>query len=261
MKIKMYQVDAFADQLFKGNPAAVCLPDEPIGDGIMQKIAAENNLSETAFVIKTEGIPVIRWFTPKVEVDLCGHATLATAHVFYHHLGFTGNELSFSSKSGILKIRKENDLLILDFPSEKPRRTDLPPMLAESLGIYPVESLIGKTDYLLVYDHREQIETMKPDFVKMGTVAARGVIVTAKGDSVDFVSRFFGPRVGINEDPVTGSAHTKLIPYWSERLGKKELSALQLSERGGSLMCRDKGDRVEIGGKAVTYFEGEVSLP
>jgi predicted PhzF superfamily epimerase YddE/YHI9 len=134
-------------------------------------------------------------------------------------------------------------------------------MLAESLGIYPVESLIGKTDYLLVYDHREQIETMKPDFVKMGTVAARGVIVTAKGDSVDFVSRFFGPRVGINEDPVTGSAHTKLIPYWSERLGKKELSALQLSERGGSLMCRDKGDRVEIGGKAVTYFEGEVSLP
>jgi PhzF family phenazine biosynthesis protein len=260
MKIKMYQVDAFTDHLFGGNPAAVCLPEKPLSAETMQRIAAENNLSETAFVMKEEGGMEIRWFTPKVEVALCGHATLASAHVLIEQLGYPRSGIEFSSRSGILRVREENGWLILNFPSEPPGPADLPPLLAESLGLRPQKTLIGKTDYLLVFESQSQVERMKPDFIKMGKVSARGIIVTAPGDSVDFVSRFFAPQVGISEDPVTGSAHTKLIPYWAERLGKKEMTAIQLSERRGFLRCLDLDDRVEIGGKAVTYFTGEITV-
>jgi PhzF family phenazine biosynthesis protein len=260
MKIRMYQVDAFTEHLFGGNPAAVCLLTEPIPDSLMQKIAAENNLAETAFVTETGDFFSIRWCTPKVEVDLCGHATLASAHVIFNHLGFSGKTVRFTSRSGILEVRKETDLLVLNFPSDTLLKSCLPVTVTESLGMDPVEILKGKTDFLLVYENQRQIEELDPDFAGLGKATARGIIVTAKGNECDFVSRFFAPQVGINEDPVTGSAHTTLIPYWSDRLGKKEMTAIQLSERRGYLKCKDLGERVEIGGHAVTYFVGEMEV-
>jgi PhzF family phenazine biosynthesis protein len=258
MKIRMFQADAFTDKLFGGNPAAVCLLEKEIPSDLMQKIAAENNLAETAFVTKEKGSYGIRWCTPKVEVDLCGHATLASAHVIFNHLGFTDTVLRFSSRSGILEVRKEKDLLVLNFPTDIPQKACLPTHLMDAIGMHPVEILKGKTDFLLVYENQQQVEGLDPDFTILGKAQVRGIIVTAKGDASDFVSRFFAPAVGINEDPVTGSAHTTLIPYWSDRLGRKEMTAIQLSERRGYLKCKDLGDRVEIAGKAVTYFEGEI---
>jgi PhzF family phenazine biosynthesis protein len=260
MKIPMFQVDAFTEKLFGGNPAAVCLLTKTIPDELMQKIAAENNLAETAFIIKTSDSYSIRWCTPKVEVDLCGHATLASAHVIFHHLGFPGKTIRFTSRSGILEVRKEKDLLVLNFPADIVQKGCLPVGVTESLGMAPVEILKGKTDYLLVYENQRQIESLDPDFAGLNKAPVRGIIVTAKGVESDFVSRFFGPQVGINEDPVTGSAHTTLIPYWSARLGKKEMIAFQLSERRGYLECKDLGERVEIGGKAVTYLVGEIEV-
>lgn len=260
MKIRMYQVDAFAEKLFAGNPAAVCLLEKPLPDEMMQKIAAENNLAETAFVLETGDTYNIRWCTPKVEVDLCGHATLATAHVVFNHLGYTKKTIPFSSRSGVLEVRKENDLLVLNFPSDPPKKGCLSPIVTESLGMDPVEILQGKTDYLLVYENQRQVESLDPDFAGLKKARVRGIIVTAKGDRSDFISRFFAPVVGINEDPVTGSAHTTLIPYWSARLGKKEMTAFQLSERRGYLECKDLGERVEIAGKAVTYLVGEIEV-
>jgi PhzF family phenazine biosynthesis protein len=260
MIISLYQVDAFTDHLFGGNPAGVCPLDKWLPDETMQKIAMENNLSETAFFVKEDNGFHIRWFTPKVEVNLCGHATLAAAHVIFNHLGFEGGLISFNSRSGILNVSRENDLIIMDFPANKPQRAALPDDFVHSLNITPIQCLRGKEDYLLVYKTQQEIIDLTPDFRRLEKTDARAVIVTAPGDKSDFVSRFFAPRVGIDEDPVTGSAHTVLIPYWAEKLGKTEMKSLQLSRRGGTLFCRLKGDRVDIGGKAVTYLKGEISI-
>jgi PhzF family phenazine biosynthesis protein len=260
MLIPFYQVDAFTDRLFGGNPAGVCPLDNWLPDEIMQNISMENNLSETAFFVPKVNRFHIRWFTPKVEVNLCGHATLASAHVIFHYLGFNREAISFESRSGILNVTREDDLLILDFPANKPSRTALPNDFVQSLNITPIQCYRGKEDYLLLYKSQQEIEALIPDFKRLEKVDARAVIVTAPGDTADFVSRFFAPRVGVDEDPVTGSAHTVLIPFWAEKLGKTEMNALQLSRRGGTLFCRLKGDRVDIGGKAVTYLKGEISL-
>jgi len=260
MFLPFYQVDAFTDRLFGGNPAGVCPLDRWLADEVMQKIAMENNLSETAFFIKKDDGFHIRWFTPKVEVNLCGHATLASAHVIFHHLGYNGEMISFQSRSGILNVTKKGDLLILDFPANKPQRTALPNDFVQSLNITPIQCYRGKEDYLLLYKSQQEIEALVPDFRRLEKIDVRAVIVTAPGDKVDFVSRFFAPRVGVDEDPVTGSAHTVLIPFWAEKLGKTEMKALQLSHRGGSLFCRLRGDRVDIGGNAVTFLKGEIFL-
>jgi PhzF family phenazine biosynthesis protein len=257
--MRIFQVDAFTGRLFSGNPAAVVPMEEWIEDEIMQRIAMENNLAETAFIVPTgEGFH-IRWFTPKVEVDLCGHATLATAHVLYNHLGFSGPELKFSSRSGPLRVFREGKRYILDFPVDDIDPAEMPEGMLEAMGgKEPMFCYQGKTDYMLVYEKQSDVENLKPDFVELGKVKARGIIATAPGEWIDFVSRFFGPQVGINEDPVTGSAHTTLIPYWSRQLAKTELMARQLSERGGDIFCRNRGSRVEIGGEAITFLTGEI---
>jgi PhzF family phenazine biosynthesis protein len=260
MEIRLYQVDAFADRLFSGNPAAVCPLESWLPDEVMQKVAAENNLSETAFYVRTDGGFHIRWFTPAVEVALCGHATLATAYVIFTYDRFAGDAIELASKSGPLKVRREGDLLVLDFPAGHPKRADAPQGLVEALGREPLEIWKGKTDYLVVYEAEEHVATLSPSIGDLGRVDARGIIVTAPGRQVDFVSRFFAPRVGVPEDPVTGSAHTLLTPYWSARLRKPVLSAMQLSKRQGRLRCRLAGDRVEIAGKAVPYLAGTITI-
>jgi len=260
MNIPFFQVDAFTDRLFGGNPAGICPLEQWLEDEVMQKIAMENNLSESAFFIKKDEGFHIRWFTPKVEVNLCGHATLASAHVIFQYLGHKPQVISFESRSGMLNVRKENELLVLDFPANKPQRTGLPEDFVQSLNITPVQCYRGKEDYLLLYKSQQEIEALIPDFKKLEKIDARAVIVTAPGNQADFVSRFFAPRVGVDEDPVTGSAHTVLIPFWAEKLGKTEMKALQLSRRGGTLFCRLRDNRVDIGGKAVTYLKGEISL-
>lgn len=260
MMIPFYQVDAFTDRLFGGNPAGVCPLEQWLSDDIMQKIAMENNVSETAFFVTKDDGFHIRWFTPKVEVNLCGHATLASAHIIFQNLNYKKDVIAFESRSGVLHVRKEGDLLVLDFPANLPRRTGLPEEFIPALNITPVQCYRGREDYLLLYKSQREIEALIPDFKKLEKIDARAVIVTAGGDEVDFVSRFFGPRVGVDEDPVTGSAHTVLIPFWAEKLGKNEMKALQLSRRGGKLFCRLRDDRVDIGGKAVTFLHGEISL-
>jgi len=260
MNIPFYQVDAFTDRLFGGNPAGVCPLEQWLADDVMQKIAMENNLSETAFFMKKDDGFHIRWFTPKVEVNLCGHATLASAHVIFQYLAYMEEVISFESRSGILNVRKEGDLLVLDFPANKPQRTSLPDGFVQALNITPVQCFRGNEDYLLLYKSQQEIEALVPDFKRLEKVDARAVIVTAPGNHSDFVSRFFAPRVGVDEDPVTGSAHTVLIPFWAEKLGKTEMKAMQLSRRGGTLFCRLRDDRVDIGGKAVTFLKGEISL-
>lgn len=260
MDVTLYQVDAFTDTLFRGNPAAVCPLSEWLDDTLLQSIAEENNLSETAFYVPEDDHFHIRWFTPVCEVDLCGHATLATAHVLFTHIGYARPEIRFMSRSGLLKVRREDELLVLDFPVDIPRPAPPPPGIEEAVGLPPRETLRGKDDYLLVYSRQEDIEGMKPDFGRVEKIPCRGIIVTAPGRSVDFVSRFFGPQSGVAEDPVTGSAHTTLVPYWAGRTGKLAFEALQLSRRGGKLRCTLKGDRVEIGGKARTFLVGKAHL-
>jgi PhzF family phenazine biosynthesis protein len=260
MKIPIYQVDAFTDTLFSGNPAAVCPLDEWLPDEVMQKIAMENNLAETAFFVRNENEFSIRWFTPLVEVDLCGHATLASAHVIFNHLSWYSNSIAFMSRSGRLTITREGDLIRLNFPADIISQADPPELLLKSLNIEPLETYTGKTDFMLVLGSQQEVEILNPDYELMKKSGGRGVIVTAKGETVDFVSRFFAPQVGVNEDPVTGSAHTTLTPYWSEKLGKTELSALQLSKRKGHLWCKYMADRVEISGKAVTYLDGYIII-
>jgi PhzF family phenazine biosynthesis protein len=260
MAIKIYQVDAFTEELFRGNPAAVCPLESWLPDETMQKIALENNLSETAFYTKEGPRFRIRWFTPAVEVDLCGHATLAAAYVVFVVEGFPGPVVEFDSRSGLLKVRQDGGLLTLDFPADRPVPASLPPGMAEALGACPLETHKGRTDYLLVFGAEGEIEALAPDFGRLAEVQARGTIVTAKGDEVDFVSRFFAPRVGVNEDPVTGSAHTTLTPYWAARLGKTELEARQLSRRSGWLRVKHLGERVEISGQARLYLRGEIEI-
>jgi PhzF family phenazine biosynthesis protein len=259
MKIKMYQVDAFTNELFSGNPAAVCLLDKWIDDKLMQSIAAENNLAETAFLVKNDETYLIRWFTPAVEVDLCGHATLASAHVVFNYTGYDGNEIVFdSAASGLLKVKKHDKLLTLDFPADVFEKTDTPADLAKGLGVQPLETYKGKTDYMAVLSSEQELAGLDPHYQVLAALDCRGIIVTAKGDTADFVSRFFAPQSGINEDPVTGSAHTTLTPYWAKVLGKNELTAIQLSPRRGHLTCKYLGDRVAISGYAVTYMKGEI---
>ncbi len=257
----MYQVDAFTDRVFGGNPAAVCPLDEWLPDALMQQIAMENNLAETAFYVKSAERFAIRWFTPETEVDLCGHATLATAYVIFNIEQFPGRCIELDSRSGILRVLKEDDFLTLDFPVDQFEKSDAPAGLIEALGLAPLEIYKGRTDYMLVYSTSAQVETMKPDMLRVAVVEARGVIVTAPGyRDIDFVSRFFAPQSGIPEDPVTGSAHTTLTPYWAGRLGKNELKAMQLSKRRGSLLCRLEGNRVRISGQARPFLTGQIEL-
>ncbi len=261
MIIPIYQVDAFSDCLFSGNPAAVCPLDFWPSNTVLQNIAAENNLSETAFFRKRDNLFEIRWFTPVAEVELCGHATLATAHVLFNHLRYKGERLVFESVyCGKLEVYKKEEYLTLNFPVDKIKPTLPPDHLFQSLGRKPLEIWKGKTDYLLYYPSQEDIEEIKPDFVLLKKIETRGIIVTAPGYEYDFVSRFFAPYLGINEDPVTGSAHTSLVPFRAHRLNKPEFEARQLSTRGGFLKCQLMGERVLISGKACTYMIGSITL-
>jgi PhzF family phenazine biosynthesis protein len=258
---KIYQVDAFADKVFAGNPAAVCPLNQWLSEEVMQKIAAENNLAETAFYVKDGDNYQIRWFTPKVEVDLCGHATLAAAFVLFHYEGHQERMLRFiSPRSGELTVSKQDSFLTLNFPTD----TITPITLTEEMRVcfnhQPKQAFKGKTDFMFVFDDEEQIQHMVPSFEIISKLGGRGTIITAKGKDTDFVSRFFGPQSGVNEDPVTGSAHTTLIPFWAAQLHKSNLTARQLSERKGFLKCRDLGDRVEISGEAKLYLKGEIFL-
>jgi len=258
-EITFYQVDAFTGNVFGGNPAGVCPLKAELSDDLMQKIAAENNLSETAFIFTREGRLHIRWFTPEAEVDLCGHATLASAHVMFHHEGFTGQILEFQSKSGALRVKNKGDILELDFPVAQYEPCAEPEGLTEALGCKPVEVYAG-ADYMAVFEKEQDIVDMKPDFAALKKLSLRGVMVTAKGSSCDFISRFFAPNIGINEDPVTGSAHCLLTPYWTEKLNKKLLIARQVSKRGGLLFCTLDYDRVLIAGKCADYLKGTITL-
>lgn len=258
MNLPIYQVDAFTSKLFSGNPAAVCPLKKWLPGSLMQNIAAENNLAETAFIIRKGKEFDIRWFTPALEVDLCGHATLAAAHVLFNHRDYKKDKIVFNSKSGKLFVSRAGDMLSLNFPADNIKKSALPKGMATALNTAPIECYKGKTDWMLVFPSQKEIEKLHPDFHLLAKVGARGVIVTAKGKTVDFVSRFFAPQSGIDEDPVTGSAHTSLTPYWSQRLNKNELTAQQLSARKGELHCRIEGNRVHISGKAVTYLVGEI---
>jgi PhzF family phenazine biosynthesis protein len=259
MKLKLYQVDAFTGRIFSGNPAAVCPLGQWLPDELLQNIAMENNLAETAFYVKDNDQFNIRWFTPAVEVDLCGHATLAAAFVLFNHEGYSKDEINFfSNRSGKLTVRKEGKSLTLNFPADVFKKTRITEDLLRCFDIQPKEILKGKTDHVFVYEHEDNIRNIHPDLNAITKVKGRGVIITAKGEEVDFVSRFFAPQSGIPEDPVTGSAHTTLTPYWAEKLGKKEMSAIQLSGRKGYLKCKFLGDRVEISGEGKLYMTGEI---
>lgn len=261
MKIPIYQVDAFAGKIFSGNPAAVCLLQSWPDDEVLLNIASENNLSETAFILEKQDHHEIRWFTPAAEVALCGHATLASAHVLFNHLDFPSACIVFQSRhSGRLTVTRKGDLLELDFPADQPEPAIPPEGLVKAIGKKPLEVWKGKTDFLLLYGSQEDIEEISPDFQSLKKVKARGVMVTAAGYECDFVSRFFAPAVGVNEDPVTGSAHTTLTPFWSHRLSQLSFEAMQLSRRGGTLQCRLSGNRVLIGGQTQTYLTGEINL-
>ena len=253
--IPYFEVHSFTETIFHGNPAGVCLLEAWIDDDLMQRIAAENNLSETAFFVPKEDHYELRWFTPTVEVDLCGHATLATAHVVFDHLGYEGDAIVFQTQSGELTIWKDNDFLIMDFPSRPAEQTDIPEHLIAGLG-REVEHVSKARDYLVILESEEEVRDLRPDFSELKKIDCEGIIVTAPGDEVDFVSRFFAPRMGIAEDPVTGSAHSTLTPYWADRLGKQRLTARQVSERGGDLWCKQADDRVQIAGHAVLYVKG-----
>ncbi|MDQ6481175.1 PhzF family phenazine biosynthesis protein [Dyadobacter sp. LHD-138] len=261
MKLKIYQIDAFTDQLFSGNPAAVVPLENWLPDEVLQNIAAENNLAETAFYVPNETGYHIRWFTPSVEVELCGHATLASAYVIFNIQGFDGDLIRFESLSGELTVLHKDSWLTLNFPIDQYNMAVPPPALMESLnGVSILEVYKGKTDYMVVLDSEAEVRDLDFDIIILSTIPARGIIITAPGDEVDFVSRFFAPQSGIDEDPVTGSAHTTLIPYWAEKLSKTELTAKQLSKRGGYLKCELDGERVNIGGQARIYLHGEIEI-
>lgn len=259
MEIPFYHVDAFTEKVFAGNPAAVCPLQKWLEDGILQAIAAEFNLSETAFFVSEADGYRLRWFTPKVEVDLCGHATLASAHVIFHYLQPSLKLIRFYTLSGELQVRREAGHLSMDFPSRKPQPVSAPAQLIQGLGKAPQEVLKSR-DYIAVFSAEEDIRSIRPDFQKLKALDSLGICISAPGRDCDFVSRFFAPRAGIDEDPVTGSSHSSLIPYWAERLGKKQLLARQLSERGGTLYCVDRGERVSIGGTAVIFARGTISI-
>ncbi len=259
MDITLYQIDAFTERVFAGNPAAVCPLDAWQDDALLQRIAAENNLAETAFFVPEDDGYRLRWFTPTVEVDLCGHATLASAFVLFTELGYTGEAVRFQTRSGLLVVRRDGGRLVMDFPSRPPEPVEADPLVLPGLGAQP-EELLASRDYFAVYPNEAAVRALRPDMALLGRIDRQGVIATAPGDEVDFVSRYFAPAAGVPEDPVTGSAHCTLIPYWSRRLGQKELRARQVSERGGELFCADHGDRVTIAGSAVKYLTGTITV-
>ena len=253
MSNRIYQVDAFCDGLFSGNPAAVCPLENWLDDQTMKNIAAENNLAETTFYVKEKNGFRIRWFTPEMEIDLCGHATLAAAHVLFSHEGFSGNTILFASCSGDLKVSKKGDQLILDFPADHIKQVEVTADMLRWFSERPIEAYKGRSDYMLVFRSATEVAGIRADLAVMERLTdCRGVIITAKGETVDFVSRFFAPQSGIPEDHVTGSAHTTLTPYWSQKLQRDEFEAIQLSPRKGFLHCKDAGERIEISGQAKT---------
>jgi predicted PhzF superfamily epimerase YddE/YHI9 len=259
-RIPIYQIDAFTSRLFSGNPAAVCPLEKWLPDHQMQAIAAENNLAETAFFVPDGASGYrLRWFTPQVEVDLCGHATLASAFVILNDLRPSANSVSFETKSGRLTVSREGDLFSLDFPARPPSPCDVFPGLVPAVGGRP-EAILAADDYLVVYGSEDEVRALTPSMEALLNIDRFATIVTAPGKQADFVSRFFAPGKGVPEDPVTGRAHCTLIPYWSKRLGKKKLHALQVSPRGGELWCEDRGDRVIISGRAVRFLEGTICL-
>lgn len=261
MHIPIYQVDAFTSEVFSGNPAAVCIIEEWLDDNIMQSIASENNLSETAFIVQRDGQFKIRWFTPKTEVDLCGHATLASAFVLFEEELIDNNTVTFESQSGPLTVEGLDDgLLSMNFPSRRPIACKKPKVLEDALGTNVVATLASR-DLLVILENEEKVSNLLPNLEVLSRIKEyMAVIVSAKGNKVDFVSRFFAPNAGVPEDPVTGSSHCTLIPYWSEQLNKDKLHALQLSPRGGELFCENMGGRVVIKGKAVMYMKGEIYI-
>lgn len=259
MIIPQFVVDAFTSTVFQGNPAAVCLLDYWLEDSLLQSIAAENNLSETAFVVPIGSAYQLRWFTPITEIDLCGHATLAAAHVLFEHLGFSGERICFFTKSGELLVGKNALFLEMLFPRSNPSFCSAPIELQRALGGCPVEYLAAE-DFLVIYPNEKAVAEIEPDFALLERIGLRGVIVSAPGESCDFVSRFFAPKLGINEDPVTGSAHCQLAPYWAKRLGKNTLKAVQISKRRGEVGCQVEGEKILLSGRAVTFLRGEIYI-
>ncbi len=259
MKLPIYQIDAFANKSFEGNPAAVVPLVQWLSDDVMQAIAEENNLAETAFLVREGENFRIRWFTPTTEVDLCGHATLASAFVLFTILGYEGEVITFESLSGLLSVTKKGDMFSLNFPAQVPQPCEVPGALVEGLGKAPSQCL-SCVDYIVVFDHEDDIAQMEPNMQALSELGLRGVIVTAPSSNYDFVVRCFAPNAGIPEDPVTGSAYTQLAPFWAERLGKNSFHAKQISPRGGEVMCELVEDRVLISGNVVMYLEGHINL-
>jgi len=259
VKIRQFVVDAFASKTFEGNPAAVCPLEYWLEEPLLQSIAYENNLSETAFFVKAPSGYELRWFTPVAEVALCGHATLASAHVLFEHLGFDIQTIHFLTRSGELLVTKNNDLLEMVFPGSQPKLCVPPKELEIGLGGNPTEFFAAE-DYLVVYPNEQAIKNLAPDMNMLTKVDLRGIIITAPGESCDFVSRFFAPKLGVPEDPVTGSAHCQLAPYWAKRLGKNELQAIQVSKRRGHIFCTVDGEKVVLSGRAVTFLQGEIEV-
>ncbi len=258
-EVPIYQVDAFAARVFAGNPAAVCPLDDWLPDEVLQAIAVENNLSETAFLVKRGADFDLRWFTPAHEVDLCGHATLGSAYVIANYLDNGSTEVRFHSRSGPLTVTREGELYTMDFPALPPERIEDSAAVAEALGAAPAE-LWDEMDLMAVFASEAGVAALAPDMTKLARLETRGVIATAPGETCDFVSRFFAPRAGIPEDPVTGSAHCILTPYWATRLGKTRMSARQISARGGELEVEARGERVLISGRVAPYMEGRIRV-
>jgi PhzF family phenazine biosynthesis protein len=259
MNLPLYQVDAFTNRLFRGNPAAVVVLNNWLADGILQAIAAENNLAETAFVVPKPDRSALRWFTPTTEIDLCGHATLATAHVLFRYYFPSLAQIAFDTKSGSLIVTRDAEVLAMDFPSRPGRPVDVTDALVSALGVRPREAFVSR-DLLAVVDSDAEVRAFQPDLQRIAALDAFALIITAPGTDVDFVSRFFAPRAGIPEDPVTGSSHCTLVPYWAARLGKPKLTARQLSARGGELQCELRDDRVIIAGTTIEYLRGEIEV-
>ncbi|MEQ9394875.1 PhzF family phenazine biosynthesis protein [Haliea sp.] len=257
MTLQQYQVDAFASRVFEGNPAAVCPLEAWLDDTLLQAIAMENNLSETAYFVPVDNGFELRWFTPAAEVDLCGHATLAAAHVLYAELGYSADSISFATRSGELSVSRDGDWYVLDFPAIVPRPCAAPAGLVEALGRQPME-VLAADDLLAVFACEAEVRALEPEQALLARLDCRGVIATAPGEQHDFVSRFFAPRVGVPEDPVTGSAHCKLVPYWAQRLGNNRMNARQISRRGGELRVALRGDRVQMAGRAVLFMVAEI---
>jgi len=254
-----FEVHSFTDEIFHGNPAGICPLDEWLDDRMMQDIARENGLSETAFFVPGDGEFDLRWFTPSMEVDLCGHATLASAYVLFDHLGFEGESIQFNTQSGTLKVWRQGSALVMDFPSRPAQRIE-PPLHLKNAFDMPLENVFKSRDYMIVFDSEKTVRELRPDMTELEQLDCTGIIVTAPGEDVDFVSRFFAPRAGVPEDPVTGSAHCTLTPYWAAILGTNDLAARQVSERGGELACRLVDDRVHIAGRAVLYARGFLNI-